>query len=332
MARYNRRSGKGDAKSFLLLVALILVVLLIKVILVLLAGVLTGFALRYYYKWHLRRLAYYNNDPKLFWHSELKIVFSKVLSVLLIAIGLSLLFFKFWNGVALLSLGVYLYPAVQKRIAERLGLHYSYRSNMVAVGLVSLLLLTNYSYDAGQSDGQRSEDRANEIKQQALVASQKRSASLLVDSARQFLNQKSYKKALATIDRSLELAPGNDTAELTKAAIQFELGHYGEAIAALDNISNTSPEAHFLKAKCLIKTGPAASALTDLKIASESGIPEAGKLYNKVNPIIRKLSGYITRCCDGSISYARGRGACSHHGGVCDWNEPVYEEYRKYEE
>ena len=24
-------------------------------------------------------------------------------------------------------------------------------------------------------------------------------------------------------------------------------------------------------------------------------------------------------CCDGSRSYATGRGACSHHGGVCEW-------------
>jgi predicted phage tail protein len=24
-------------------------------------------------------------------------------------------------------------------------------------------------------------------------------------------------------------------------------------------------------------------------------------------------------CCDGSRSYATGRGACSHHGGVCKW-------------
>jgi hypothetical protein len=24
-------------------------------------------------------------------------------------------------------------------------------------------------------------------------------------------------------------------------------------------------------------------------------------------------------CCDGSRSYATGRGACSHHGGVCQW-------------
>jgi len=24
-------------------------------------------------------------------------------------------------------------------------------------------------------------------------------------------------------------------------------------------------------------------------------------------------------CCDGTRSYAIGRGACSHHGGVCQW-------------
>lgn len=38
------------------------------------------------------------------------------------------------------------------------------------------------------------------------------------------------------------------------------------------------------------------------------------------------ISGYRTLCRDGeySPSNAKGRGACSHHGGVADWNAPVY--------
>lgn len=39
----------------------------------------------------------------------------------------------------------------------------------------------------------------------------------------------------------------------------------------------------------------------------------------------QETSGYCTLCSDGtySPSCATGRGACSHHGGVAQWNAPV---------
>lgn len=39
-----------------------------------------------------------------------------------------------------------------------------------------------------------------------------------------------------------------------------------------------------------------------------------------------KITGYCTLCNDGtySPSCATGRGACSHHGGVAEWNAPRY--------
>ena len=40
----------------------------------------------------------------------------------------------------------------------------------------------------------------------------------------------------------------------------------------------------------------------------------------------KQITGYCTLCSDGtySPSCATGRGACSHHGGVAQWNSPVY--------
>lgn len=61
------------------------------------------------------------------------------------------------------------------------------------------------------------------------------------------------------------------------------------------------------------------------------GSTEAEKSYNKFNPLRKKVISYTTRCCDGTSSSSKGRGTCSHHGGVCNWNEPIYEEYRQYE-
>jgi tetratricopeptide (TPR) repeat protein len=85
------------------------------------------------------------------------------------------------------------------------------------------------------------------------------------------------------------------------------------------------------RAICYSKTGKIKEAVDDCKTAMQLGDENASKLHNKINPIKQRIAYYVTRCCDGSTSSATGRGACSHHGGVCDWSEPVYEEYRKYE-
>jgi hypothetical protein len=46
----------------------------------------------------------------------------------------------------------------------------------------------------------------------------------------------------------------------------------------------------------------------------------------------KKATGYCTLCNDGtySPSCATGRGACSHHGGVAEWNSPRYSDVPVY--
>lgn len=94
--------------------------------------------------------------------------------------------------------------------------------------------------------------------------------------------------------------------------------------------SYRAAEAHYQRAKCYEAIKDRQSAVAELRSAISMGHEAADSLHNKINPARKHLSGYVTRCCDGSTSHARGRGACSHHGGVCDWNEPVYVERRKY--
>lgn len=92
-------------------------------------------------------------------------------------------------------------------------------------------------------------------------------------------------------------------------------------------------EVYYKKGVCSNKLGDISQAIVNFKYASDLGNYEAEKEYNRVNPIIRRIIGYQTVCCDGtySPSNAKGKGACSHHGGVCNWNKPIYEEHRKYE-
>lgn len=110
--------------------------------------------------------------------------------------------------------------------------------------------------------------------------------------------------------------------------------NYKLALMVLDTLilnDKTNSNLLYNRAICYSKTGKIREAVYDCKIATQLGDKNAERLYNKINPIKKRIIGYITRCCDGSTSGSTGRGTCSHHGGVCDWQEPVYEEYRKYE-
>ena len=56
--------------------------------------------------------------------------------------------------------------------------------------------------------------------------------------------------------------------------------------------------------------------------------------YETITTYEQKITGYCTLCKDGtySPSCATGRGACSHHGGVREYNAPIYSEVPKQEQ
>lgn len=121
--------------------------------------------------------------------------------------------------------------------------------------------------------------------------------------------------------------------QLKLAQRQISEGHYKQALTLLDTLNAQipeDPEILYQRALCHMHVGQMGMAAGDLAIALNKGSLKAKKLYNKVNPIRRRVIGYTTLCSDGSTSSASGRGACSWHGGVADWNHPIYEESRKY--
>jgi len=111
-------------------------------------------------------------------------------------------------------------------------------------------------------------------------------------------------------------------------------GKYQTALPELNNLiaqDGSNSDLLYNRAICYSKTGKIQEAVTDLKPLVQAGNSEAIKLHDKINPIKKRITGYHRQCCDGSTSYSEGRGTCSGHGGVCNWNVPEYEEYRKYE-
>ena len=123
--------------------------------------------------------------------------------------------------------------------------------------------------------------------------------------------------------------------EVSLAQLKAEkvAGHYKSALAVADRLLSDDPsdaELFYQRASCNLKLGAIRLAVKDLDSASMHGHVLAKRLYNQVNPLRRRVAYYVTRCSDGTTSSATGRGACSWHGGVANWNDPVYEEYRKY--
>lgn len=108
---------------------------------------------------------------------------------------------------------------------------------------------------------------------------------------------------------------------------------YQDALDLLNTLAYndaSDPSTLYQRAFCYDKLGDTEKAVEELKMAMTLGSAEATKLHDKINPERKRVVEYVTRCCDGSTSYSTGRGTCSHHGGVCNWKEPVYETYRKY--
>lgn len=157
------------------------------------------------------------------------------------------------------------------------------------------------------------------------------------------LQKSSPEKALLKINSAYAFIPQGDEITslkkikediiLKKITTLINRGQYQAALQPLNGFiqeNNGNNQMLYYRALCYSKTGMIKEAANDLTFLMRNNFVPAKKLYNKINPVRKKLIGYVTRCCDGTTSSARGRGACSWHGGVCNWNDPIYEEYRKY--
>lgn len=146
---------------------------------------------------------------------------------------------------------------------------------------------------------------------------------------------KKIKEGINSLDSALNFANYSDEIKILKVRVihLVSLKRYEAAIedySTLIKRGQANKDYYFERAICHKNRNETQLAVNDLKEAIKLGHEEADKLHNKINPIRKRVSYYVTRCCDGTTSNAKGRGACSRHGGVCNWNEPVYEEYRKF--
>lgn len=98
-------------------------------------------------------------------------------------------------------------------------------------------------------------------------------------------------------------------------------------------LGKVTDSARFVRASALLATGKQAEAVGEIQtVRNYRSVPFLSELYEKANPIIKVKTGYCARCCDGTTSTSTGKGACSHHKGVCQTGIPIYSERRKYQD
>jgi len=218
-------------------------------------------------------------------------------------------------------------------------------ASYILAGLILIPLLVHYHDVDILAEKQHIADLAKEKKQQEIRKEENRKR---LDSLNLYLSRYNTQKHnpvkadAALVTAATFLTTTADTVALGNALNDrdsvrgedlLKWKKYQLALSHFDKMLNAHGEDAKLlydRAYCYYKLGKIKLAVADLGKSRDLNYSGAKTLYNKINPLKRRISGYITLCCDGSTSGASGRGACSWHGGVCNWNSPIYEEYRKY--
>lgn len=254
-------------------------------------------------------------------------------------------------AIIIAVLGFIFLPPGHKWIQRvgRFQMNYKIKAGFCCFLILCILPLKNYYQ---QIDVQ--EERIHKLQLEKIAFERKEaqkkdmqrkdSMSFYIQKSHELKNKHKTQEALEKLNKALTFAKENTEIKFIyeeqvkilslKAVALVKSGNYKGAITELNSLISKDANNIILRynrAICYNKLGKTQEAVTELKVAIQLGSKEAEKLYEKINPIRKRIVDYVTRCCDGSTSQATGRGACSHHGGVCNWNEPVYEEYRKYE-
>ena len=287
--------AKNDFGGILLIIGLVAVILLVKLIMVIwpyLIGIfLLWIGYGIYSHWKVRMLKKYDNDWKLIYENELKVWARIAMVVVPVSMGF---------GINELS----------KRIA------YENEINR-------------------QRQEQLEKSRIEEKERKLAIQLKKDSSNHFLALGLKDIERKRYKSSIINLDSALIIYPNNHEAHYQKCVALKKRRKYNSALKEVNKlIKKTSwrkDKVLLLKGQCLLKLGRKEEAVISFYGSAKRNSIEAGQLYEKYNPYMKVVSYYTTLCCDGTHSTATGRGACSHHGGVCNWRYPIYKNRRKYE-
>jgi len=248
-----------------------------------------------------------------------------------------------WEGVICVVMGCFLLPPVHHWLEHNLSFKFTWKIKSVWLLILGILLAAVSQYNGlrlEEADALRlAEERARVEAEAQRQAERDRKEKAIADSVNYYvtaadtkIKSGQYQSAVRVLSAALVLSTSEQALQ-KRAECYVKLNMQQEAISDYSDLirvgENTSLN-YYNRALCYNRLGNRQQAVLDLKNAIELGNTKAKSLYEKINPLKRRVLYYVTRCCDGSTSSATGRGACSHHGGVCNWNDPVYQEYRDY--
>lgn len=163
------------------------------------------------------------------------------------------------------------------------------------------------------------------------------------ESAKTCLLHRNNKEAITHFEKAAEFASEDEVSLVNNEtnALYASLAHElekeskykqaAEVYSTLVNSNVSDPAYLYSRAMCYIKIGDKREAIADLRKALELGDKPSQLLYDQLNPLKKRLAYTVVRCRDGTVSSSQSRrGTCSSHGGVKDWEEEVYEEYREF--
>jgi tetratricopeptide (TPR) repeat protein len=277
--------------------------------------------------------------------SYVKKISSYVAAGIFFVISLGTIFVRFGEGLTALVIGLLLVPKIHLWVEDKLRFNFTLLIKSITVTiLIAALLAFSARYnrldrekaERMQAENTRVAAEKEKFRQEVAQRQKQLNDTLFYfrSKAEAEINKQRYASAVSLLSQGLTFDPKQENLIALRAEANYRSGAYRDAVADYSKLIQSNPNTfddYYKRANCHLKLGDKALAIADLKHAIGNGNEKARQLHEKINPLKRRIVGYVTRCCDGSTSGAKGRGACSHHGGVCDWNDPIYQEYREFE-
>lgn len=258
--------------------------------------------------------------------------------------ALGTVFSRFFESAILWSVAAALLPHGYNPFEKVLKFKFTWLLKSIFISILFVALVpisqhyTKYYKEVARKEQAEKNRLAEEQKQKRLAKERKEkerqdSLNYYASKAEAKLKSHQYKSAIQYLSAAVRFTDNIDEFIQKRADSYLSLNDVNNAVndySILISSSYNKSDNYYSRALCYKKLKDKRSAIADLKEAIQLGNTKATKVYEQLNPLKRRILYYVTRCCDGTTSNATGRGACSHHHGVCDWNDPVYEEYRDY--
>lgn len=258
--------------------------------------------------------------------------------------ALGTIFTRFYQGTILWLAAAALLPHGYNPFEMVLKFKFTWllKSIFISVLLVALVPISQHYtkyYEEVERNEHAEKNRLEEEQKEKLLAEERRekerqdSLNYYASQAEIKLKSHQYKSSIQYLSAAIRFTNNPDEFIQKRADSYLSLNDVNSAVkdySILISSSYNKSDNYYSRALCHKKLKDKRSAVADLKEAIRLGNTKAIKVHEQINPLKRRILYYVTRCCDGTTSNAKGRGACSHHHGVCDWNDPVYQEYREY--